>query len=126
MTRYTPEQLASIVSEHGIWLSGNGGSRADLSGADLSGANLSGAYLSGADGAETAIAARSYRVNMAQLVKWAARHEGRAWVETIGGSISYLDCLQHGKDDYAQWLYPRVLTLLIEAQKAEAAPTEAV
>jgi len=48
------EQIRSILERHRLWLSGDGGERADLSGADLrsadlSGAVLSGAYLSGAD-----------------------------------------------------------------------------
>ena len=41
--------LKKILDEHLLWLNGEGGSRADLSGADLSGANLFGADLSGAD-----------------------------------------------------------------------------
>ena len=41
--------LKKILDEHLLWLNGEGGSRADLSGADLSGANLFGANLSGAD-----------------------------------------------------------------------------
>lgn len=45
--------LKKILDEHLLWLNGEGGSRADLSGAnlrdaDLSGANLSNANLSGA------------------------------------------------------------------------------
>ena len=38
--------LKKILDEHLLWLNGEGGSRADLSGADLSGANLSCANLS--------------------------------------------------------------------------------
>ena len=41
--------LKKILDEHLLWLNGEGGSRADLSGADLSGANLFGANLSDAD-----------------------------------------------------------------------------
>ena len=41
--------LKKILDEHLLWLNGEGGSRADLSGADLSGANLFGANLSGAN-----------------------------------------------------------------------------
>ena len=41
--------LKKILDEHLLWLNGEGGSRADLSGADLSGANLFGADLSGAN-----------------------------------------------------------------------------
>ena len=41
--------LKKILDEHLLWLNGEGGSRADLSGADLSGANLSDADLRGAD-----------------------------------------------------------------------------
>ena len=37
--------LKKILDEHLLWLNGEGGSRADLSGADLSGANLSDADL---------------------------------------------------------------------------------
>ena len=48
MKTYTPEELRAILDAHGLWLRGEGGSRAYLSGADLSRANLSGAYLSGA------------------------------------------------------------------------------
>lgn len=40
--------LKKILDEHLLWLNGEGGSRANLSGAYLSGANLSGADLSGA------------------------------------------------------------------------------
>lgn len=46
---YTIEELKRIIDSHGLWLSSEGGERADLSGANLSGANLSGADLSGAD-----------------------------------------------------------------------------
>ena len=41
--------LKKILDEHLLWLNGEGGSRADLSGADLSGADLRGADLRGAD-----------------------------------------------------------------------------
>lgn len=41
--------LKKILDEHLLWLNGEGGSRADLSGADLRGADLSGANLSCAD-----------------------------------------------------------------------------
>lgn len=40
--------LKKILEAHLLWLNGEGGSRADLSGADLRGANLRGANLSGA------------------------------------------------------------------------------
>lgn len=45
-----PEQLKESLDQHKLWLSGNGGKRADLSGANLSGANLSLANLTGAKG----------------------------------------------------------------------------
>ncbi len=45
----TQEKLNEILEAHKMWLNGEGGSRANLSGADLSCANLSGANLSGAD-----------------------------------------------------------------------------
>ena len=41
--------LKKILDEHLLWLNGEGGSRADLSGANLRGANLRGANLSCAD-----------------------------------------------------------------------------
>ena len=54
----TPTEPAEVIEAHRLWMAGEGGSRADLSGADLSGAdlsgadlryaNLSGAFLSGA------------------------------------------------------------------------------
>ena len=40
-----PEELKTILADHGSWLNGHGGDRADLSGANLSGANLRGANL---------------------------------------------------------------------------------
>jgi hypothetical protein len=50
MKNYTTEELADIISKHGLWLQGaDGGERANLSGADLSDANLSGADLRGAN-----------------------------------------------------------------------------
>ncbi len=49
MKKYTTEELRAIIDQHGLWVRGNGGSRADLSRADLSGANLSRADLSGAN-----------------------------------------------------------------------------
>ena len=45
----TISDLSAIIAAHRLWVLGEGGSRADLSGADLSGAYLSGANLSGAD-----------------------------------------------------------------------------
>ena len=42
-------RLKEILKAHEMWLAGEGGERADLSGADLIGANLRGATLSGAD-----------------------------------------------------------------------------
>ena len=91
----------------------------NLSRADLSGANLSGANLSRAIGAELAIRARSECVDDAWLSGRDACIAGRAWVrDVLGGQVSYLDCLAHGKDDYAGWLYPRVLTWLIEQEAA--------
>jgi len=49
MKIYTVEELKEILVSHKLWLTGNKGFRADLSGADLIGADLSGADLSGAD-----------------------------------------------------------------------------
>jgi len=46
----TKEKLAEILEQHNLWLNGNDGSKADLSGANLRWANLSGADLSGANG----------------------------------------------------------------------------
>ena len=43
------EELKAILTEHALWLTGNGGERANLSDANLRGANLRGAYLSRAD-----------------------------------------------------------------------------
>jgi len=43
----TKEELAKIVEEHGKWLRGEGGERANLSDANLLRANLSGVILSG-------------------------------------------------------------------------------
>ena len=45
----TPAKLAEIIAAHSLWLSGNGGTRADLSGSYLFDANFSGANLSNAD-----------------------------------------------------------------------------
>ncbi len=42
-------QLATILDSHRLWLAGDGGKKANLSGANLSGANLSGGDLSGAN-----------------------------------------------------------------------------
>ena len=49
MKTYTKEELNKIREQHKLWLNGEGGERAYLSGADLSGAYLRGAYLRGAD-----------------------------------------------------------------------------
>ena len=45
----TPAKLSKTLEQHRLWVVGQGGSRADLSGADLSGADLRSADLSGAD-----------------------------------------------------------------------------
>lgn len=45
----TANDLPKILADHALWVRGDGGSRANLSGADLSGANLSGANLRWAD-----------------------------------------------------------------------------
>ena len=45
----TKAELVEIVRKHGLWLSGEGGERADLSEADLSEADLSNANLHKAD-----------------------------------------------------------------------------
>jgi len=45
----THEEIAAILADHGCWLRGEGGKRADLSGADLTRADLTDARLSGAD-----------------------------------------------------------------------------
>ena len=44
----THEEIAAILADHGCWLRGEGGKRADLSGADLTRAVLTDADLSGA------------------------------------------------------------------------------
>ena len=44
----TQDQIAEILADHGRWLRGEGGKRADLSRADLSGAVLTGAVLTDA------------------------------------------------------------------------------
>ena len=49
MRKFTQDQLKEILVTHQLWLYGEGGARADLSGASLSGASLSGADLSDAD-----------------------------------------------------------------------------
>ena len=41
----TPTEPAEVIEAHRLWMAGEGGSRADLSGADLSGAFLGGAFL---------------------------------------------------------------------------------
>ena len=43
------EELKAILAEHALWLAGNGGKCANLSGAHLSGADLRSANLSGAN-----------------------------------------------------------------------------
>jgi hypothetical protein len=40
MRTITCEELKKILGDHGLWIKGNGGERADLRGADLRGANL--------------------------------------------------------------------------------------
>jgi hypothetical protein len=45
----TQDEISAILSAHKLWLAGEGGQRADLSGADLTGADLSGADLTGAN-----------------------------------------------------------------------------
>jgi hypothetical protein len=138
--KMTKDELAVILDAHGKWWrSEPGGKRAylqgadlrgaylrdadlrdaDLQDADLRGADLRGAYLRGADlqGADIwplAVKARSLRIDMAQLTAWEACDTGKAWVTaTFGDTVSYLDCLLHGKDDYADWLYSRVLHMLM-------------
>ncbi|KKK68364.1 hypothetical protein LCGC14_2944790 [marine sediment metagenome] len=132
MKTYTVQELKAIIEEHGKWLSGDGGTRAYLSGADLSGAYLSGAYLSGADlsgadlsgafGAEKAIEARTVKVSMRQLKDWGAcdgENSGMTWVkENIKGKVTIAKLYAAGRDDYVEWLYPRVLTLLYKDVKA--------
>jgi hypothetical protein len=49
MKSYTVEEMKAILAEHARWLTGGGGSRANLSGANLYGANLSRANLSDAN-----------------------------------------------------------------------------
>ncbi len=49
MKTYTVDELKAILAEHGKWLRGDGGSRANLSRANLSGADLSRANLYGAN-----------------------------------------------------------------------------
>lgn len=49
MKNYTKEELATVLEQHRLWLAGNGGKRADLSGADLSYADLRSADLRRAD-----------------------------------------------------------------------------
>ena len=61
---YTQDQLRTIIDQHGLWLRGEGGSRANLYGADLSGANLSGANLYGAN-------LSGANLSWANLYKWA-------------------------------------------------------
>ena len=81
---YTQDQLRTIIDQHGLWLRGEGGSRANLYGADLSRANLYGADLSranlyGADlsGANLSGANLSWanlsgaNLSWANLYKWA-------------------------------------------------------
>ena len=41
----TPTEPAEVIEAHRLWMAGEGGSRADLSGANLSGAFLGGAFL---------------------------------------------------------------------------------
>ena len=45
----TQEEIAAILADHGRWLRGECGKRADLTGADLTGARLTGARLTGSD-----------------------------------------------------------------------------
>jgi hypothetical protein len=49
MKTYTVEELREILAEHGKWLRGEGGNRADLQDANLQRANLRDANLQGAD-----------------------------------------------------------------------------
>jgi len=58
----TGEELQQILEQHKLWLTTNGGKRADLRSADLSGADLSGANLRGADlsGAKNLLSTLNY------------------------------------------------------------------
>ena len=49
MKTYTKDELGKILADHKLYLDGNGGKRANLSGSDLRGSNLSDSNLRGSD-----------------------------------------------------------------------------
>ena len=67
------EKLKNILEQHKLWMSGDGGELANLSGADLSVANLSGADLSGADLSEADLSGANLSVaNLSEAdLSWA-------------------------------------------------------
>ena len=90
----TISDLSAIIAAHRLWVLGDGGSRADLSGANLSGAdlsraylpranlsraNLSGAYLSGAD------LSRAY-LSGADLIDGGQRADGYRFIGQVKGN----------------------------------------
>lgn len=57
----SPEELNQILEEHAFWLTGKGGTRANLEDADLRGANLEGADLWGVKIHVCAVFTRLYK-----------------------------------------------------------------
>lgn len=76
--------IEKILKSHALWLAGEGGTRADLSGAVLSGANLRGANLSGQG--RPLVRCRCLRSDLHRAGdKWRARRARRIEVLAEGG-----------------------------------------
>ncbi|QDP66959.1 MAG: hypothetical protein Unbinned3138contig1000_1 [Prokaryotic dsDNA virus sp.] len=100
------DELKTILAGHVLWLRGEGGARANLSGANLSGANLSGANLSGANlsGADLS-GANLFGANLRCLGNMT--HIKTMQIETW--EIGYTDttlqigCQRHEIDKWRKW-----------------------
>ena len=112
----TQDEIKTALEQHALWLTGNGGAKANLSGADLrsanlSGADLSGAYLSGADlsGAYLRSAnlrsadLRSADLRSANLDVAICRMDFGGWSICIQPDKTSIGCQTHASAYWLRW-----------------------
>lgn len=96
MKKYTDSELRSIIEDHGKWLSGEGGERANLRGVDLRGANLRGVDLIGAN----LSGANLSGVDLGGVDLIGANLRG---VDLKGANLSGVDLSDANLDDIQMW-----------------------
>ena len=114
----SPDELKTILDNHALWLRGEGGKKADLSGADLSRANLSdanlceanlswanlsGANLSGANLSEAYLSGANLASSTIDMP--ICRMDFGGWSICVYADRTSIGCQTHPNECWLAWEY---------------------